>query len=226
MKFTKRELILVGLLSCFVFMGFIQTRTSYSLFNYGIRITRQPSTLADVFLENEVDGVLNLATSNDSIGDLRPTGVHQTLFIPGRADTSSTAVPGALNDTKFFTQWMAAADSDNGIRFSQDIIIDSISFFATPLSSADSIISTMYNTTTNVTTVTTDTLIFSEAQWRTISLISGDGVTSGGQSGNSIVKTLRDFNISAGEFPAFHVTELGTLSTVGLLIHYRAFDVQ
>lgn len=173
---------------------------------------KRPNTNYDVFFENETDGVVNLSTSRDSIGDLRPTGIHFSIPIVAQQDTQT--IPREKRGA-FYTQWVALADSDNGIFQNQDIILDSVTFIADiAAGTPDSGIVRLYSTTTNATLVDgPDTLIWSAAGHKRIDL-------------TNIAASSRDFDVSAGEYPALQIVEVGSLYTVTAILHGRTYDVQ
>lgn len=161
----------------------------------------QGRTLVDTFIEYETAGVLNLTTSLTGIGTMRPTGVTKSKVIDFGNDT-------------FADQWVpAAADSDLGIRFNGDVIIDSISVLST-YGSGDTAIVNIYKTTAIATAISTaDTLISGSAGYQTIDLT---GVAAG----------TRDIDISAGEALAIQIDEHGALELVSVFIYYREYDAQ
>ena len=206
MKLILRK-VLEYTLVMLIMVGTVWAVNKNRFSNYLTLATR---SLVDVFMEYETTGVLNLTTTLTGIGTLRPTGVTKTLVISTIPDSSVVVAqaPGS-----FFTQWIASADTDNGIRLMGDAILDSISVFATP-TTTDSLIIITYNTDANPpVTISTDTLIYSAAGYKS-------------KSYTSITDATRDFNVSAGQYPAFRVTEVGTLSTVVFTMHFREYDVQ
>lgn len=185
----------------FFVIGILTGATWWNRFSHMIALRTSPSVDPTLVLEHETSGVLNIATNPDSIGNARPTGVTKTLVFDFGNDT-------------FGDQWVpAAADSDVGIRFNGDIIIDSVSVLST-FGSGDSAHVTIYKTTANVTTVSgIDTLFSAAAGYQTIDL-------------TGVATSTRSFDVSAGQFPAILVDEHGTLLLVSVFIYYREYDVQ
>lgn len=197
MKFTKRELILIGLLSVFAFMGFMQTRTNYSLFNYGIRVARTPGVAADVFIRNETDGKLTFGTTFNSIGDLEIIGVHTVYNLNIGTSLADGFMP-------------ASADTQNGYGLPLDFIIDSLRFYSSDEAGGDSAFFTLYRTTTDAVIISgIDTL-----------------VTNGVVDYTNIAAASRDFDASSNEKLAIYVDVKGTYTDALVQIFGRTYDVQ
>lgn len=153
---------------------------------------------ADLFIKNTRAGVVNFSQTEAAIGNVRPTGVTKTMVFDYSLQT-------------FADMWVAAADSDLGVRLNGDAIIDSFSILST-FGAGDTVIVRIYKTTANATLISgPDTLVSGSAGYQTIDL-------------TGVAAATRDFDISAGEYPAIRLDEQGTIEAASALLYLREYD--
>jgi len=160
-----------------------------------IKLQLAPSTIPTAVIQHLTTGKLDFSITEGGVSDLELTGVNHVL----------TLFDGALADGFEPT----SADSDNGLGFAGDIIIDSLRIFSTDNAAADSIRVLTYRNTTVATLISTDTL-------------TANGIIDY----TGIAAASRDFDASAAEKPAFFFDEIGTFSDVLIQLFYRTYDVR
>lgn len=181
-----------------ILFGFILAISAIVLAGSGVTsylALKRPGSDYDAYIRNETDGKLVFGTSKTAIGDIEIVGVSHVRSLNF----------GALADGFH----PAAADSDEGLGFATDIIIDSLRFRSPDDAAGDSLVAKLYENTATATLLSTDTL-----------------TTSGTISYTGLTTAQRSFDISAGHRPSFEVDVKGTY-TAGLLeLFYRSYDVQ
>lgn len=154
------------------------------------------------YLEMETDNVLNVAGALSEIGTASITGVRKAYFWD-------------YSDETFADRWVmgAAADTEDGIWFNEDFILDSLGMLST-FGTGDTVIVTAWLTTANATVITgPDTLTSTADGWQTIDL-------------TGIAAASRDIDNSDGSRLAIFLDEHGTVTNAGFAIWGRSYDVQ